>query len=110
MQKKYLEDHSEEPSEAESVVSGSYASCDKLIHEINKYPEMVLRASTSLQPHIIIFYLRDFAQVFHSFYNDNHVFKESDENIQSIIYTLNAAKKVISNGLGLLGIKPMDKM
>ena len=110
LQKKYLEDHSEEPSDAESVVSGSYASCDKLIHEINKYPEIVLRASASLQPHIIIFYLRDFAQVFHSFYNDNHVFKESDENIESIIYTLNAAKKVISNGLGLLGIKPMDKM
>jgi arginyl-tRNA synthetase len=110
LQKKYQENHSEEPSDGESVVSGSYASCDKLIHEINKYPEMVLRASTSLQPHIIIFYLRDFAQVFHSFYNDNHVFKESDENIQSIIYTLNAAKKVISNGLGLLGIKPMDKM
>jgi len=110
LQKKYLENHSEEPLHAESIVSGSYASCDKLIHEINKYPEIVLRASSSLQPHIIIFYLRDFAQVFHSFYNDNHVFKESDENIKSIIYTLNAAKKVISNGLGLLGIKPMDKM
>ena len=110
LQKKYLEDHSKEPSEAESVVSGSYASCDKLIHEINKYPEIVLRASASLQPHIIIFYLRDFAQVFHSFYNDNHVLTENEDNIQSIIYTLNAAKIILANGLDLLGIKPIDKM
>ena len=83
---------------------------DKLIHEINKYPEIVLRASALLQPHIIIFYLRDFAHTFHSFYNDNHVFTESEENIKSIIYCLNASKMVLSNGLGLLGISPMEKM
>jgi arginyl-tRNA synthetase len=110
LQKKYLENHSDYPLNAETIISGSYTSCDKLIHEINKYPEIVLRASALLQPHIIIFYLRDFAHTFHSFYNDNHVFTESEENIKSIIYCLNASKMVLSNGLGLLGISPMEKM
>ena len=32
------------------------------------------------------------------------------ENIEAIIYSLNAAKIILSNGLGLLGIKPIEKM
>jgi len=35
---------------------------------------------------------------------------ESKDNIEAIIFCLNAAKIVLSNGLGLLGIKPIEKM
>jgi arginyl-tRNA synthetase len=77
---------------------------------MSKYPSVVLRASMSLQPHLIIFYLKDFAHSFHSFYNDNQVLTESKENIDAIIFTLNAAKIILSNGLNLLGIKPIEKM
>ena len=34
----------------------------------------------------------------------------SKENIEAIIYCLNAAKIILSNGLALLGIKPIEKM
>ena len=71
---------------------------------------VVSRASSSLQPHLIIFYLKDFAHCFHSFYNDNQVLTESKENIEAIIFCLNAAKTILSNGLALLGIKPIEKM
>jgi arginyl-tRNA synthetase len=98
------------PNKANSIASGSYKNCDKLIHEMSKYPSVVSRASSSLQPHLIIFYLKDIAHCFHSFYNDNQVLTESKENIESIIYSLNAAKIILSNGLGLLGIKPIEKM
>jgi arginyl-tRNA synthetase len=77
---------------------------------MSKYPNVVSRASSSLQPHLIIFYLKDFAHSFHSFYNDNQVLTESKDNIEAIIFCLNAAKIVLSNGLGLLGIKPIEKM
>ncbi|NCX74644.1 MAG: arginine--tRNA ligase [Proteobacteria bacterium] len=89
---------------------GSYYNCDELIHEMSKYPHVVLRASISLQPHLIIYYLKDFAHSFHSFYNDNQVLTESKENIDSIVFCLNAAKIVIANGLKLLGIEPIEKM
>ena len=98
------------PSEANSIAKGSYKNCNKLIHEMSKYPSVILRASLSLQPHLIIFYLKDFAHCFHSFYNDNQVLTESKENIEAIIYCLNAAKIILSNGLGMLGIKPIEKM
>ena len=110
LHKKYMDENSSMPNKANSIASGSYKSCDKLIHEMSKYPSVVSRASSSLQPHLIIFYLKDFAHCFHSFYNDNQVLTESKENIESIIYSLNAAKIILSNGLGLLGIKPIEKM
>jgi arginyl-tRNA synthetase len=110
LQKRYMDECSSMPIKAKSIASGSYINCDKLIHEMSKYPSVVLRASMSLQPHLIIFYLKDFAHSFHSFYNDNQVLTESKENIDAIIYSLNAAKIILSNGLNLLGIKPIEKM
>ena len=107
---KYEDEYSHLPKSAQSISKGSYKSCDKLIHEMSKYPNIVARSSGALQPHLIIFYLKDFAHTFHSFYNDNHVLSESKENIDSIIYCLCGAKIIISNGLSLLGIKAIEKM
>ena len=110
LHKKYIDENTSMPNNADSITKGEYKNCDKLIHEMSKYPGVVARASASLQPHLIIFYLKDFAHCFHSFYNDNQVLTESKENIEAIIYSLNAAKIILSNGLGLLGIKPIEKM
>jgi arginyl-tRNA synthetase len=110
LHKKYTDENSSLPKKADSITRGSYKNCDKLIHEMSKYPNVVSRASSSLQPHLIIFYLKDFAHCFHSFYNDNQVLTESKENVEAIIYCLDAAKTILSNGLALLGIKPIEKM
>ena len=87
-----------------------YDDYDGIIHEVSKYPNIVDKSANSLQPHLIIYYLKDLSHLFHSFYNDNHVLSESDENIQSIIQCMSAVKQVISNGLNLLGISPLKKM
>jgi arginyl-tRNA synthetase len=108
--KKYADSHGSMPENASAISGGRYYNCDELIHEMSKYPHVVLRASISLQPHLIIYYLKDFAHSFHSFYNDNQVLTESRENIDSIVFCLNAAKIVIANGLKLLGIEPIEKM
>ena len=108
--KKYYESHGSIPKKASAITDGSYYNCDELIHEMSKYPHVVLRASMSLQPHLIIYYLKDFAHSFHSFYNDNQVLTESKENIDSIVFCLNASKIVIANSLKLLGIEPIEKM
>ena len=92
------------------IEQNSYSQCDELIHEISKYPDVITKASKTLQPHLIIYYLRDLSQLFHSYYNDNHVLSESDENITAIISCLSSVGVVISNGLNLLGITPIKKM
>ena len=89
---------------------GSYNFCDQLIHEIYKYPSVVLRASNKMQPHLIIFYLKDVAHKFHSYYNDNKILSENEDNLKSIMFCLSAVKNVLSSGLNLLGIEPMNKM
>ena len=92
------------------IQESTYDKFDNIIHELSKYPSIVDKAAKSLQPHLIIFYLKDLSHLFHSFYNDNHVLSESDENVQSIIQCMSAVKQVISNGFNLLGISPLKKM
>ena len=94
----------------QNIENGVYKECDKLIHEISKYPDVLNKSAKTLHPHLIIYYLKDLAQLFHSYYNDNHVLSESEENIESIYFCLSAVRQVISNGLNLLGITPMGKM
>ena len=110
LEKKFKEMNPELDTNIEAIERNTYKECDNLIHEISKYPNVVNKSAISLQPHLIIFYLRDLAQLFHSFYNDNHVLSESKDNMQSIVFCLSAVRQTIANGLELLGIKPMQKM
>ncbi len=93
-----------------NVFNASYLKCDKLIHEISKYPSIVNKSAATLHPHLIIFYLRDLSQLLHSFYNDNHVLSEDPENLELIISSLSSVRQVISNGLNLIGISPIQEM
>ena len=110
LEEKALDKFSEIKRNIKNISSGDYKGCDNLIHEVSKFPDIVNKSANTLQPHVIIYYLKDLSQLFHSFYNDNHVLSESEENMQSILECLIAVKQVISNGLNLLGITPMQKM
>ena len=110
LEEKALDKFSEIKRNIKNISSGDYKECDNQIHEISKFPDIVNKSANTLQPHVIIYYLKDLSQLFHSFYNDNHVLSESEENMQSILECLIAVKQVISNGLNLLGITPMQKM
>ena len=110
LEEKVVDKYSDIKRNITNINNGSYIECDNLIHEISKFPDIVNKSANTLQPHVIIYYLKDLSQLFHSFYNDNHVLSESEENMQSIMECLTAVKQVISNGLTLLGITPMQKM
>ncbi len=110
LEEKALDKFSDIKRNIKNISSGNYQECDNLIHEISKFPDIVNKSANTLQPHVIIYYLKDLSQLFHSFYNDNHVLSESEENMKSILECLIAVKQVISNGLNLLGITPMQKM
>ena len=110
LEEKVVDKYSDIKRNITNINNGNYIECDNLIHEISKFPDVVNKSANTLQPHVIIYYLKDLSQLFHSFYNDNHVLSESEENMQSIMECLTAVKQVISNGLNLLGITPMQKM
>ena len=110
LEQKFKETYPELDTNMRRIEDNTYSKCDMLIHEIAKYPNIVNKSALTLQPHLIIFYLRDLSQLFHSYYNDNHVLSESEENMLSIIFCLSAVRQTISNGLEILGITPMQKM
>ncbi len=110
LEKKFNESNKNKEVNSKDVENNSYDKFDKLIHEISKYPNVVQKAAQTLQPHLIIFYLRDLSQLFHSYYNDNHVLSESEDNMRAIIFCLSAVRQTIANGLNIIGITPMQKM
>ena len=110
LEKKFNQSNKNKEVNSKDVENNSYDKFDKLIHEISKYPNVVQKAAQTLQPHLIIFYLRDLSQLFHSYYNDNHVLSESEDNMRAIIFCLSAVRQTIANGLNIIGITPMQKM
>ena len=84
--------------------------CSNLIHEISKYPNILEKTCSNLAPHLLIFYLKDLASVFHNFYNDNKILDKSESDTKAILLITHAVKEIISDSLELLGVKALDVM
>lgn len=81
-----------------------------LITLLQRYPEVVEAAALAHEPHQIAYYLRDLANDFHAYYNA-HQFIVDDAALRNArIALISAARQVISNGLGLLGVSAPEKM
>ena len=84
--------------------------CSNLIHEISKYPNILEKTCSNLAPHLLIFYLKDLASVFHNFYNDNKILDKSESDTKAILLITHTVKEIISDSLELLGVKALDVM
>ena len=81
-----------------------------IIKQISLYPERVLSAARRREPHIIVNYLRDLANQFHSWYNA-HQFIVDDAELRNARMALAiAVGQVMRNGLGLMGVSAPVKM
>ncbi|MGB5642641.1 MAG: arginine--tRNA ligase [Gammaproteobacteria bacterium] len=78
--------------------------------QLAKYPEVVEKAAINAEPHLLVHYLRELANQFHTYYNA-HQFIVEDEAIRSArLNLISAASQVIRNGLGLLGVSAPESM
>lgn len=68
------------------------------------------KAYYSLEPVVIIEYLRSLAAVVHKFYETKRVLVENKDTTAARLNLLGAAKIVLHCGLRLLGIKPVSQM
>jgi len=82
----------------------------KLIKQIGLYPERVLNAATRREPHIVVNYLRDLANQFHSWYNAHQFIVDDAELRDARMALASAVGQVMGNGLGLMGVSAPDKM
>jgi len=81
-----------------------------LMTSLSRYPEVLELAAVNRAPQHLVHYLRDLANDFHTYYNA-HVFLVDDAALRDARLTLiSAARVVIANGLGILGVSAPDSM
>ena len=72
--------------------------------------ELIAAAAESREPHQVVYYLRDLAQLLHGYYTA-HPFLVDDEALRNARLALLAATRtVLASGLGLLGLTAPERM
>ncbi|MDD2390380.1 MAG: arginine--tRNA ligase [Desulfobacterales bacterium] len=82
----------------------------QLIKFLSRYPEIVEKSATLMEPHRITYYLMELAAAFHSYYSHHRVLTDTPELTLGRLYMIQAIKEVIRNGLTLLGVSAPEKM
>jgi len=82
----------------------------ELIKQINLYPERVQSAAIRREPHIVVNYLRDLANQFHSWYNAHHFIVDDVELRDARLALATAVGQVMKNGLTLMGVSAPETM
>ena len=81
-----------------------------LIRALSQYPETVERAASTYSVHTVANYLRELAQLFHSYYNAHQV-QVDNENLRNARLNLCLATRyVLADGLSLLGSSAPKEM
>ena len=82
----------------------------KLIKRIAEFQEQVEKSAQHLHPHVIFTYLMSLASTFHGYYNKHKVVTEDVPLSRARLSLVLAVKKVIRNGLALLGVQAPERM
>jgi arginyl-tRNA synthetase len=81
-----------------------------LIRKLASYPEVVRGAAAAREPHRIPTFLMETAAEFHRYYHVCRVVSDDAERSRARLMLAEAARQVIANGLGLLGVSAPEQM
>ena len=82
----------------------------ELIKQLGLYPERVHSAAMRREPHIVVNYLRELANHFHSWYNAHQFIVDDTELRDARMALATAVGQVLHNGLTLMGVSAPEKM
>ncbi|MBF0376582.1 MAG: arginine--tRNA ligase [Desulfamplus sp.] len=82
----------------------------KLIKILASFTEVVEKSALALHPHLIFTYLMLLASAFHGYYNKHKVITEHQDLTLARLCLISSVKKVIHNGLTLLGVSAPERM
>ena len=85
-------------------------SRNQLIKTLARYPETVQNSAATMAPHRITYYLMNLASAFHTYYNKHRVLHDDPALSGARLYLVESVRKVIRNGLALLGVSAPEKM
>ncbi len=78
--------------------------------QLANFPSLIEKSAKSNDPHLICYYLKDLASLFHSYYNNEKFIIEDNDLMHSRLFLLKGIKQVIFNGLEILGVSSPEKM
>jgi arginyl-tRNA synthetase len=82
----------------------------ELLLKLASFPEVVLEASKKYSPSEIAKYLFDLSRLFSTFYQKLPIISSPDEVKKARLVLADSVRKVLINGLSILGIEPLDQM
>ncbi len=85
-----------------------------LIRTLGEFPSVVASAAELREPHRVARYLESLASAYHKFYDSCRVLPMGDEEITELhrarLALCVAARQVLANGLGMLGVSAPERM
>ena len=81
-----------------------------LLQRLGEYGETLANAAVDLAPHQLVFYLRELAGEFHSYYNAERVLVADAPQRRARLALCLAVRQVLRNGLSLLGVSQPETM
>ena len=75
-----------------------------------RYPEVLRQAAANRTPHTVVFYLRDLANAFHTWYNAAQFIAPDPPLRNARLALALGVQQVVRNGLGVLGVSAPETM
>ena len=92
----------------------SHARENDLLKALAEFPGVVTSAAELRQPHRVARYLEDLASAYHRFYDTCRVLPRDGQPLDDLgrarLWLADAARIVLANGLGLLGVTAPDQL
>jgi arginyl-tRNA synthetase len=82
-----------------------------LVQKLAEFPELLARAAGEFSPHLVTYYLQnDVAARFHTYYNAERFLVEDESLRRARLALVAATRRVIANGLAVLGVAAPERM
>lgn len=104
-----LDDETTETSSSELKLL-SHESEIQLIKSILDFPDVILSAAESMEPHRVINFLNELASDFTSFYHNCRILGEEEQLMTARAALAERVAQVLKNGLSILGIEAPERM
>jgi len=82
----------------------------RLLQRLMEFPDVLESAAGELAPHFVVFYLRELAGEFHSYYNAERFLVPEERAKLARLALAASVGQVIRNGLALVGVSAPEKM
>jgi len=81
-----------------------------VLRTLTEYPEIIAQAAVNRAPHALVHYLRELANVFHTYYNAQAFIVEDARLRNARLALVLGVQQVLRNGLTLLGVSAPESM